>query len=1500
MNYPSWDKFNSINAGDKCAAFENLARILFRERYELSQSLPYFKNHPGNETDIIQQGNEWIGFQAKYFDNGIDAAQVIKSMEKARAFNPKQTKLIIYTNGDFGIPRGGKQYTVSQQNIIDEAKKLNLQLEWMFGQNILDVVAKSELAYNLFFNPDSQLIHLEDHIHSANESLLRTVKTTITRGGKDVLSISRDGELKELASLLTENNAVIIEGEGGVGKSALIKQYFTNHPEHVVLCFTADQFDTQDVNSLFHYECSYQLSQVNLYFDGAEQKYIFIDSAEALSTLPHKRAYSLFMDAMSHHGWTFIFTVRPYAAFNLKQQLDEFELSYQSIILQSLGDDALNSFLNDNNLTRPTSKHLSLCLHNLFYLAQYAELTGYTPSSLKDFRNKLWALKIKGEKTCTEVEQEAREQCFLRMVQRKVETNSYHIQKEGLDATGLALLRRDEIISDREAGLCIINHDIYQDWAMDYLTHRAWMMANGDVDAFMTRQGDMVTSINSFKRWFSEEIDAEDDLVKAFIDKVFQNATKEPWTAAILSAVLDSEKYANWMFDTYQRKLAEDDYRWFVKLLRILLVNNQVVQSYYKTEGEQYPQMVPVGAGWKNTIRYLSTHYEEIQEIPSNLFHNVLWAFASYKEADGELYHQAGLLALKPYLLMAAKRQNSETVFFADKKKSGSLLSLYLNVIHNEISDIIRLVVGKGWATHLDPYYEICEILLTLKDWRGYNLYVFHPQEMLSLLNFFWELKKKSSEEKLEEAWNLDEQAIHLKYFPAAARQTCLPYLLNAHPDITARFIVDFVNRCTKQYAKSKWLNDSMCIIPFQRPDGSCKDLYYNQTLWNLYRGTASLATPYLMQSIHMALEDYLLRMMEANHDEDVKRVLDILLNDTISASLVSVVASLSTAYPLRLWSYMIKVCSEIRFLRLDSLRHSAEFSSNSIDFAYADKKELLEERRKSNGLRHRQLDLVDLLVRLQIQFNNTAEVSSQSRLKELYAVVDSLKQQFEELNMDPLSDLAYLVTRCDARTMKQETVRVGDKIAIQYTPTFSEEQERHKEKVEKESTDFLSRLELSLWADLRMRGECDKTAQYVYDREPLKALEQAEQLLTQLKDKSQKNNLLPLDDYIPSKVCAVLLKDYTSALSDDSFNRCAQIVLEALEDIPLMMDLGAMEYPNHLNVLPLIIGHGEVYKERCKQIVLSYVEIFNRVGSQCPCDTIADMLVQYKLWEKEPNFMREVWTEAIASRVQDRNDLSMDETHLLLCLAPEYLSLSEVGPLIEASLEKLSHIWDANDRKQSRYLGYQLMLSQPIARFILSCPSSKKPLYLSYFQRYLNTNHSDNLLCSFIIQCIITNRYDDFREVWEIIYDTVISANKYNGYGEMFNSYMLCPNFYVSGIRESFKFEKKDIQLFKRIIEDKGFSPYVWRNLLNVSLSIGKQYPLDFIPLLDKLATEYEGVNLSPDGMSKLEALIGHVYSTAHDEIRNDVRLRQQVLHILEYMEKHGSSYAANLKSEF
>ena len=80
MKYPSWKDFESKYPDYQGIAFEALARMLFRCRYELGDSLPYFKNHAGNETETIVVDGEEIGFQAKYFDNEINASLIEHSI----------------------------------------------------------------------------------------------------------------------------------------------------------------------------------------------------------------------------------------------------------------------------------------------------------------------------------------------------------------------------------------------------------------------------------------------------------------------------------------------------------------------------------------------------------------------------------------------------------------------------------------------------------------------------------------------------------------------------------------------------------------------------------------------------------------------------------------------------------------------------------------------------------------------------------------------------------------------------------------------------------------------------------------------------------------------------------------------------------------------------------------------------------------------------------------------------------------------------------------------------------------------------------------------------------------------------------------------------------------------------------------------------------------------------------------------------------------------------
>ena len=88
MVYPDWQTFAYKYRGREEEAFEDLARTLFRKEMGIRYGLFQRVNHKGNETDVVEKDGKVIGFQSKYFKNGIKANDIIDSMKGAKESHP--------------------------------------------------------------------------------------------------------------------------------------------------------------------------------------------------------------------------------------------------------------------------------------------------------------------------------------------------------------------------------------------------------------------------------------------------------------------------------------------------------------------------------------------------------------------------------------------------------------------------------------------------------------------------------------------------------------------------------------------------------------------------------------------------------------------------------------------------------------------------------------------------------------------------------------------------------------------------------------------------------------------------------------------------------------------------------------------------------------------------------------------------------------------------------------------------------------------------------------------------------------------------------------------------------------------------------------------------------------------------------------------------------------------------------------------------------------------
>ena len=301
MYNTNWNDFIGKNSNNLTGAFEDLARYLFRKKYDVSYALPYFKNHPGNETAVIKRGDEVIGFQAKYFENEIDATNIIHSIQRAKKWCPEQTLLVIYTNKEFGIPKTiGNVTSQKQDNIQKVAKDLGLRLEWMFGDNILDVVKETPVAYDIYFNQKSHLQNLNHDLEECNEAKLSLINDNIKYGDKNI-SIERYDYIEKIKTSVEKKQNLVLTGESGVGKSAIIKHFYNAEKENdklVVFALDARQLDTNTVNDIFSLVENYTLKEFCDYYQDIQTKLIYIDSAEKLLEIKNISSLTLFIDKL--------------------------------------------------------------------------------------------------------------------------------------------------------------------------------------------------------------------------------------------------------------------------------------------------------------------------------------------------------------------------------------------------------------------------------------------------------------------------------------------------------------------------------------------------------------------------------------------------------------------------------------------------------------------------------------------------------------------------------------------------------------------------------------------------------------------------------------------------------------------------------------------------------------------------------------------------------------------------------------------------------------------------------------------------------------------------------------------------------------------------------------------------------------------------------------------------------------------------------------------------
>ena len=1514
MKYPSWNEFLGKYPNNPQDAFEALCRFLFRTKYGIGDSLPYFYNNAGNETVPITVGSEVIGFQSKFFDgdtiNGQQVGQIKHSIIKAHEHYPNQNKIIVFTNLVFGNPPAGSEKSARQKEVEDTASAYALRIEWMFGDNILDVVSRTPLAYDLFFATDSNLNHLPASVEKMNELNFRNISSTIKYQNTEII-INRGKEVTDLKELLLNGRNVLVYGESGSGKSSIVKSFWLESigDKSNVFYFTRGaQYDTKSINDLFLMDEAYTYVGFRDLYDGFSKKILIIDSAERLTEIGNPTVLQLALEGLYERGWQFIFTCKNNAYDAFRSLLRDIGTSAEELKVDTLQEETLREVAAKYQIKLPQNEKIIRQLQIPFYFARYCELGGIEVASPEEFREAVWQQKVRG--TTRGGIQQKREECLLRIVYEQQAKNSFYVTPAQIDHdAAYSLVLEDVLIEHPHRGYAV-KHDLYVDWALEYMVEQDCSTDAACVQLLQASPNSL-TYLNAFSRWLQSVIDHGGSRVDAIMDAYMNGATHRGWEHVLLTVIGSSTTYATTFFRKYDARLKANNYALFDRFIDVLDVSCKAVSQYLEYKGGKIPIYYPVGRGWEDAVLFV---YENRNEYYMNHLVSVQKLLSGYSRmgSKAEAMIQASQLSLIIFDEIAESRKKGNWFIFEKEKAWCELVCLYAFGIRKDLQYRFAQVVENRWVGHTDPYAELIDYIL--KDSNNLlksMLYLSCLDSVIALMQLFWREQPEDPDDRhnhhhnsfeREDVFGLNEDfGMAMAYFPSSPFQTPIggllesEYLIDHNETKVIAFIIDFVNESVKYYdQRDKY--DNRSLINVKLPDGTAHNVITSQSLWNLYRGTSCYSIPHLLVSMHMALEVWLLKLTDKQQNPDWKQIEQLLwgiLNKSNSSSMYAIVASVAMAHPDELFNILMFLCQDIRFLELDLHRCSTEITTHSHSIAFNHHPSWWEERDRSNNLPHRQQHLETMLLNCQYAYDNTKDEELAKRLDVAYQVVDELRKQVKKIGKEN-SIYQFILARADYRSYKKENVSLSNGIeAVQLTPTISPELEEER----RQTAEFASRLgavSLRVWADKRFKGEEKKLKGNPYVNNPKGVVEAIHALEKQVAEKTGDQLLMPGDTYVPYMASAVLLMFEQERLNEDEKKECWERVMLALQSLGAMASNTLSELNICIASIPALF---ELLPERQSDfisVITSYVKTTQEYISKRVCDMMSDVIYKGQLWMKYPEIMNQVLAR-IQSEIPDGDweAMSVDTADCVLCLLtfkPDE-SKRQLGRIC---IEKLSAKWQISAHNHS-YIE-KSHIAENVSKYVLFAPKEEVPMIIGPYIPLIDWDSSyEPLITHFIIGVSQFSKYENFWLVWNALYKSFIEgAGRYYN-NSILNEYLLNPLFMSRDLDEWFILEEKDLLFFERVANDIGGHPAVMYAFTRVFATIGKSYSKQAIALFSDVISRHH-LNLHETQnhvIFYLEKIAKKVIIENEQDIRSNLQFKSQLITVLEFMRSNGSLMA-------
>lgn len=1157
MLKPNWDIFKSKFNDNPQSNFEWMCYMLFCKEFDRTYGIFRYKNQSAIETEPIQIGNDFIGWQAKFYNTTLasNANELINTIVKAKENYPAITQLHIYNNKEWGQHRGSKPQGL--KNIEEKAQELEIKLIWKLASFFESpfVCISNEVLLKHFFTYEKSILDLIKEQEKHSQRILEPIQLGINYNGKHI-EIDRTPEVEQL--LDSEQQVFIISGKAGAGKTVVAKKLYTTLTQDTPFyIFKASEFNNLRTLNDFFKDFNFG-TFIDAHQDDA-LKFIVIDSAEKLLELNNTDPFKEFIYEVTKEKWRIIFTTRDQYLDDLNYQFFSMYNVQPAIInINKLKDDDLHELSTKFDFHLPDDLKLLELLRIPFYLSNYFQ--DYSENkrlTYSNFKAKLWNQNIRCNKP-------AREICFMRIAQKRAIEGLFYVNP-GCESSILNELQSDEILGYDTPGY-FIAHDIYEDWALEKIVEKEYH-SKTNISDFYAKLGKALPIRRSFRGWLSEKLFLDDNSIYSFIEQSLLSKEVEIfWKDEVIISVLLSD-YSSTFFKSYKTRLLDNTQellRKFALLLRVAC--KEVDDDLFKQFGLKKNNFMnfefvftkPKGEGWKAFVEFV---YSEIDSIGID---NVLFTLPVIHEwngkfREGKTTRQASLIALM-YYQWSLKQDR----FYYKNSVKEKLLQTILNgsaEIKDELIDIFDQIVSNKWNYSRAPYYDLSEAVL--KSFDGFVPAKVIPAKFPKLMMLFWRLPENIKESSYYSSLDIDHYfglSTNHDFFPASALQTPTFILLQNALRRTVDFILEFTDWAVERYATSGFDGSVKEIDIFISKETTTKQ-YISNCLWCMYRGTSSPVAPYLLQSIHMALEKYFLQIGEYVDSEILESWLLYMLGNTKSASISSVISSIVMAFPEKTLNVAKLLLKTKEFFIYDTARWIQDKTAgylSSIGYGLNHNKRIFhEERLETCQNKHRAFALEHICFNYQLlQHSSESENDAKERQKAIWSILDFHYEKLNSNNNDTEEDNTWrmYLARMDYRKMKVKQKETESSYLLEFEPELTPEMKKFSEEAKTEYSETTRYTELLLWADCKFNKDSRCKEYLKYENSSLEVLKDIKKLLEDIQkieknvDKKRQDFDFSAAKYETTSVlsisCAVLLRDYFDDLSSEDAELCKDVIL--------------------------------------------------------------------------------------------------------------------------------------------------------------------------------------------------------------------------------------------------------------------------------------------------------------------------------------------------------------------